>query len=91
MIDPAVRSECDRSRRPDQPNPSQRVQGWSSKAEGLRVSGLCLTEPSTLAISSSRGKHDLTGFVTPAVCPIYWWQNSECSLRFDVLVFSILS
>jgi hypothetical protein len=57
MTDPAVRSEGDRSRRPDQPNPSRRAQGRSSKAAGLRVSGLCLTEPSTLAISVRSGKH----------------------------------
>ena len=35
---------------PSRPLPqSQRAQGRSSKAEGLRVSGLCLTEPSTMA------------------------------------------
>ena len=35
---------------------SQRAQGRSSKAEGLRASGLCLTELSTLAISVWLGK-----------------------------------
>ena len=49
MSDPAVRSECDRSRRPDLATPGQRAQGRSSKAAGLRVSGSCLTGPSTVA------------------------------------------
>jgi hypothetical protein len=59
--------------------PSQRAQGRSSKAEGLRVSGLCLTEPRTLAISVWVGESITRAVsVTPAVCPNYWWQNSTC-------------
>ena len=38
------------------PTPSQHAQVWSGKAESLRASGLCLTEPSTLAISLSSGR-----------------------------------
>src|SRR5205807_4984445 len=35
--------------------PGQCAQGRSSKAAGLRVSGSCLTEPSTLAFSFQSG------------------------------------
>ena len=56
--------------------PSQRAQGRSSKAAGLRASGLCLTEPSTLAISF-RSETPLEMLpATSAECPIYWWQNT---------------
>ena len=54
----------------------QRAQGRSSKAAGLRASGLCLTEPSTLAISFRSGTPLETLSATSAECPIYWWQNS---------------
>ena len=58
---------------PSRPLPqSQRAQGRSSKAEGLRVSGLCLTEPSTMA-SCFRSKSYLRPMsVTAAECPIHW-------------------
>jgi hypothetical protein len=56
--------------------PSQRAQGTSSKAAGLRASGLCLTEPSTLAISFRSGTPLETLSATSAECPIYWWQNN---------------
>ena len=76
MSDPAVRSECDRSRRPDLRNaeparvgpvkqgrrpPRQRlVLDQTEHAGNIPVVG----ESITRAVS-----------VTPAVCPIYWWQN----------------
>ena len=75
MSDPAVRSECDRSRRPDLATPGQRAQGRSGKAAGLRVSGACLTGPSTLAFSFTPGARPKPLSATAAVCPIYWWQN----------------
>jgi hypothetical protein len=56
--------------------PSQRAQGRSSKAAGLRVSGSCLTEPSTLASSFRSGTPLETLSATSAECPIYWWQNT---------------
>ena len=56
--------------------PGKRAQGRSSKAAGLRVSGSCLTEPSTLAILFRSGMPLETLSATSAECPIYWWQNS---------------
>jgi hypothetical protein len=53
----------------------QRAQGRSSKAAGLRASGSCLTEPSTLAFSFQSGTPPEPLSATSAVCPIYWWQN----------------
>ena len=77
MSDPAVRSECDRSRRPDLHNaeparvgpvkqgrrpPRQRlVLDQTEHAGNIPV----VAESITRAVS-----------VTPAVCPIYWWQNN---------------
>ena len=59
--------------------PGKRAQGRSSKAAGLRASGLCLTEPSTLAISFRSGTPLETLSATSAECPIYWWQNNDSS------------
>jgi hypothetical protein len=56
--------------------PGKRAQGRSSKAAGLRVSGSCLTEPSTLAILFRSGMPLETLSATSAECPIYWWQNT---------------
>ena len=53
----------------------QRAQGRSSKAAGLRASGSCLTEPSTLAFSFQSGTPPEPLSATSAVCPIYRWQN----------------
>ena len=55
--------------------PGQRAQERSSKAAGLRTSGSCLTEPSTLAFSFLSGARPEPLSATSAVCPIYWWQN----------------
>ena len=57
--------------------PGQRAQERSSKAAGLRTSGSCLTEPSTLAFSFLSGARPEPLSATSAVCPIYWWQNKR--------------
>ena len=61
--------------------PSQRAQERSSKAAGLRVSGACLTGPSTLAFSFRSGTRPEPLSATSAVCPIYWWQNTTNPLK----------
>src|SRR4051794_24258433 len=81
MNDPAVRLESDRSRRPDLATAGQRAQERSSKAAGLRVSGPCLTGPSTLAFSVTPRARPKTLSATTAVCPSYWGQNNPyCSV-----------
>ena len=63
---------------PSRPLPqSQRAQGRSSKAQGLRVSGLCLTEPSTMASCFQSKSYLRPMSATAAECPIHWGQNSE--------------
>jgi hypothetical protein len=61
--------------------PGQRAQERSSKAAGLRTSGSCLTEPSTLAFSFLSGARPEPLSATSAVCPIYWWQNKHDNFR----------
>jgi hypothetical protein len=61
--------------------PGQRAQERSSKAAGLRTSGSCLTEPSTLAFSFLSGARPEPLSATSAVCPIYWWQNTLATPR----------
>jgi hypothetical protein len=78
MNDPAVRSECDRSRRPDLPGTKPARTG--SVKQGRRPPRQRLVLDRTEHAGNIRpigGKHNLTGFVTPAVCPIYWWHNSR--------------
>ena len=64
---------------PSRPPPqSQRAQGRSSKAEGLRASGLCLTGPSTMASCVRSERYLQLLSATATVCPIHWWQNMLC-------------
>ena len=53
--DPDVRLESTDPAVPTWVMPGKRAQGRSSKAAGLRASGSCLTEPSTLAFSFQSG------------------------------------
>ena len=78
MTDPVVRSQCDRSRRPDLPN-DQPARAGSVK-QGRRPPRQRLVLDRTEHAGNIRlsGKHNLTNFVTPAACPIYWWQNRRC-------------
>jgi hypothetical protein len=52
MTEPAVRTECRRSRRPDLPHDR------SDKTEGLHASNSGLTGPSAFATSVRLGKHN---------------------------------
>ena len=71
---------------PTRAMPGKRAQGRSSKAAGLRVSGSCLTEPSTLASSFQSGTLLETLSATSAECPIYWCQSNPKPNLVDLSV-----
>jgi hypothetical protein len=82
MSDPPVRSECDRSRRPDLRNAEPARSGPVKQGRRPPCQPLALDRTEHVGNIPLAGE-SITGAVsvTPAVYPIYWWQNRDCCRR----------
>src|SRR5271165_3391289 len=77
MSDPAVRSERDRSRRPDQAAPRPARAGEVKQGRRPQRQRRVLDRTEHDGILRPVGSAIRAVCATSAVCPIYWWQNNN--------------